>query len=256
VHQSWRASIVIIPSCRAERSEATGGRQDECGVDHNRAGRARGSDDTGGCGRDRVPSRRRSGTRRRGFHSRRRTRCPRAASRSSGGLQEATRCARGCCRRPSPPLPRITGSTEPQTSTRPWAPSATCSTTAGRSPSGKKAGSTLSAGGSGAWPSSAPRPTMSEREGRVRYTATNPRFKKTWSRSPGQNRAPPPGASPRGVTSAAAGMVTRPGRPLPGRDLHPLERRTFHGAPRPLQPRLFSSPATNPSSPGGRPARR
>ena len=31
------------------------------------------------------------------------------------------------------------------------------------------------------------------------------------------------------AASAAAGMATRPGRPLPGRDLHPLERRTFHG---------------------------
>src|SRR5262249_41169088 len=40
--------------------------------------------------------------------------------------------------------------------------------------------------------------------------------------------------SDRFVTSAAAGIATRPGRPLPGQDLHLLEQRTFHGAPGPL----------------------
>ena len=46
------------------------------------------------------------------------------------------------------------------------------------------------------------------------------------------------------ATSAAAGMAARPGRPLPGRDLHPLELRTFHGARgllRPPAPRCQSS---------------
>ena len=42
-----------------------------------------------------------------------------------------------------------------------------------------------------------------------------------------------PGSN-RFVTSAAAGIATRPGRPLPGQDLHLLEQRTFHGAPGPL----------------------
>jgi hypothetical protein len=36
--------------------------------------------------------------------------------------------------------------------------------------------------------------------------------------------------SDRFVASAAAGMATRPGRPLPARGLHPLERHTSHGA--------------------------
>jgi len=38
------------------------------------------------------------------------------------------------------------------------------------------------------------------------------------------------------VASAPAGIATRPGRPLPGRDLHPLELRTFHGARGPPRP--------------------
>ena len=33
------------------------------------------------------------------------------------------------------------------------------------------------------------------------------------------------------VPSTTAGRATRPGRPLPGRDSHPLEQQTFHGTP-------------------------
>ena len=38
------------------------------------------------------------------------------------------------------------------------------------------------------------------------------------------------------VTSTIAGIATRPGRPLPGQDLHLLEQRTFHGTPGLLHP--------------------
>ena len=39
------------------------------------------------------------------------------------------------------------------------------------------------------------------------------------------------------VTSMAAGIATRPGRPLPGQDFHLLEQRTFHGTPGPAHRR-------------------
>ncbi len=48
------------------------------------------------------------------------------------------------------------------------------------------------------------------------------------------------------VTSMAAGIATRPGRPLPGQDLHLLEQRTFHGTPGPAQPLRFSGCCTRP----------
>lgn len=41
-------------------------------------------------------------------------------------------------------------------------------------------------------------------------------------------------SSERFVTSTSVGIVTRPGRPLPGQDSHLLEQRTFHGARGPV----------------------